>query len=386
MKILFVVNTLGEGGAGQQVVILAKELVRRGHSASIYSLSRDSVDLNNLDASGVDLVLDHKRSRLDLRVVQRLRRHIRSWRPDVVHGFVYDGDFYARLAAWDAGVPVLNSERTDDQAVSLRQRAGYRLTAMLCHGVVANTYAGAAFARRLHRLGCERVDVVWNCIDLEEVRERLARSERPARGLVPGSGLKRLCMVASIAPYNDYPLAFRVLARLLDADPSWRLICVGSERPEYPAHPAEVLRELDRLQLRPFVTLLGHRRDVLELIASSELLLITARQGGFPNVALDAMASGIPVVSTDYGDLRRLLPVRGQVVRWRAEQAIAEAVLDCYRRRGHIARAQHRAVERETCAAASASTLLSVYSKYCNASANAGARGASRSKAPEAAI
>jgi glycosyltransferase involved in cell wall biosynthesis len=373
MRVLFVVSGLGEGGAGRQVVLAAKELVRQGHCASIYCLTRDARRLEELADAGVDVVVDAKRRMLDLGVLRRLRRHIGSWAPDIVHGFVYDGDLYARLAAWDARIPVLNSERTDDQAVSPLQRAGYRLTAMLCHGVVANTHAGAAFARRLHRLPRERVDVVWNGIDLEEARERLARSDAPARALVPGSGLKRICMVGSLAPHNDYALAFRALRRLLDEDGSWRLILVGSERPEAPAHPAELAREIGRLGLQPFVTFTGHRKDVLELVASSDLLLISARHGGFPNVALDAMASGVPVVSTEYGDLRRLLPVRAQVVRTRSEQDLAGAVLNCYRRRDHIARAQHRALQREATAAATTAALLGVYAKYCARGEPAGA-------------
>jgi glycosyltransferase involved in cell wall biosynthesis len=364
MRVLFVVSGLGAGGAGQQVVLLSRQLVRLGHEVSIYTLGGEASRLGELTGVQVHLALDRKRRRLDLALLARLRRHIRAWRADIVHGIHADGDIYARLAAWGTRAPVLNSERTDDYRVSLVQRIGYRLTSMLCDGVIANTYGGAEFARRLHRLSEDRVDVVWNGIDPNEVRERLGRSQKPAERLIPGPDLKRLCMVASIKPQNDYPLALRVLRRLVDRDACWRLVCVGSEPAEYRGYAAAVLAERDRLGLEPFVRFVGHRGDVLELIASSDLLLLTSREGGFPNVVLEAMACGTPVVSTDYCDVRRVLPVAGQVVASRDAGDIAEAVVRFHADRAAVAQAQRLWVEQHGTASASAAALLAVYAKY----------------------
>src|SRR3954470_8518596 len=164
MKVLFVVSGLGGGGAEEQVILLSKELVRLGHQAGIYCLSRRTERLHELAGSGVEVLVDDKRGPVDLAVLWRLRRHVRGWRPDLVHAFGYDADVYSRLAGLGAGAPVLNSERTDDQRVSPVQGLGYRLTSMLCDGVVANTRAGAEYARRLHRLAEERIDVLWNIV------------------------------------------------------------------------------------------------------------------------------------------------------------------------------------------------------------------------------
>ena len=364
MRILFVVSGLGWGGAERQVVLSSKALAQLGHEVRIYTLSRETPRMDELAGSGVDVVVDHKRWRLDPGVLGRLRRCVRHWRPDVVHGFLYDGNLYARLAGVGAGVAVLNSERSDDYRLSLLQRLGYRLSGMLCDGVVANTYAGGEFARRLHRLPPEKLSVVWNGIDLKEIDARLARSAQPARELFPGSDLKRLCMVGSIQPGKDHPLALRVLRRLLEHDPAWRLICVGEAPEELRAHKARVLAECQRLRLEPFVRFVGHRRDVPELIASSDLLLITSVNEGFPNVVLEAMACGTVVVSTDYSDARRILPFPQQVVTSRDERDIASAVRECHARRADLAGAQRRWAEQHASAAASAAALLAAYARH----------------------
>jgi glycosyltransferase involved in cell wall biosynthesis len=365
MRVLFVVSGLGLGGAERQVVLLARELARLGHVASIYALNRRTARMDELAGTDVEVLFDQKRLRLDLGALARLRRHVRSWRPDIVHGFLYDGDLYSRLAACGAGVSVLNSERNDSYAVPLIKRLGYRLTSMLCDGIVANSHAGARFARRLHGLREDRVDVVWNGIDLEEIDARLAGLQRPAQQIFPGAGLKRLCMVGSIKPQKDHALALRVVRRLVDDDPSWRLICIGDELPDgVRGYKAHVLAERDRLRLEPFVRFAGRRRDVPEIIASADLLLMTSVHEGFPNAVLEAMACGTAVVSTDYSDVRRILPLAEQVVGSRDEGEIADAVVRCHRRRAELAKAQRRWVEQHATASASAAALLAVYAKY----------------------
>jgi glycosyltransferase involved in cell wall biosynthesis len=364
MRVLFVISGLGLGGAERQVVVLARELARIGHEVSIYTLTRETARLDELAQTDVRVVVDQKRQRLDFGVLRRLRRHLRNWRPDIVHGFLYDGDFYARLAGWGMRVPVLNSERSDKYELSLVQQVGYRLTSMLCDGIVANSHAGAEFARRLHRAPEDKVSVVWNGIDLQEVDTRLARSARPAQQVFPGSALKRLCMVATLQPGKDHPLALRVVRRLIDHDPSWRLICVGDAPAQLREYKARLLSEVDRLQLGPFVNFMGHRRDVPEIVASSDLLLMTSSHEGFPNAVLEAMACGTAVVTTDYSDVRRILPSSEQIVGSRDERELAAAVVDCYGRRVEIAKAQRRWVEQHATASASAAALLAVYAKY----------------------
>ena len=126
MRVLFVISGLSRGGAERQVVLLSKELVRLGHRVSIYTLTRVVQRLDEFAGVTVDVVVDQKRRRLDFGVLQRLRRHVRDWRADVIHGFLYDGNIYSRLAAWGLRRPVVNSERSDAYALTSLQRVGYR--------------------------------------------------------------------------------------------------------------------------------------------------------------------------------------------------------------------------------------------------------------------
>src|SRR5687767_5271074 len=99
MKLLFVISSLAFGGAERQIILLSRALARRGHEVSIYTLTRDTTRIDELADVAVEVVVDQKRSRLDPGVIARLRRHIAAWRPHLVHGFLFDGNLYSRLAA-----------------------------------------------------------------------------------------------------------------------------------------------------------------------------------------------------------------------------------------------------------------------------------------------
>src|SRR6478735_839032 len=126
MRLLLVISDLGFHGAQKQVVELSKGLAARGHQVAIYTLNDDAPRAPELEGSGVELVTDQKRSKLDFAVIRRLRAKIRSMRAHVVHGFLFDGDIYARLAAVGTGARVLNSERSDDYEISRSQKIAHR--------------------------------------------------------------------------------------------------------------------------------------------------------------------------------------------------------------------------------------------------------------------
>ena len=148
MRVLLVISDLALHGAQKQVVELARELDHMGHAVAIYTLNDDAPRAAELAQTGVEVVVDQKRTRLDPAVLSRLRRKIRDFGADIVHGFLYDADIYVRLAGFGTDAAVLNSERSDDYEISRVQMLAHRLTRWMVHGVVANSTSGSRFAQR----------------------------------------------------------------------------------------------------------------------------------------------------------------------------------------------------------------------------------------------
>ena len=375
MRVLFVISDLGLHGAQKQVVELARELVRGAHAVAIYTLNDEAPRAAELSGSGVEVITDQKRVKLDPAVLARLRRKIVQWRADIVHGFLFDGDIYARIAAMGTGATVLNSERSDNYEISRSQKLAHWLTKGLVDGVVANSRSGANFAQKLYGYDPAHMHVVWNGMRIEEV-ERKAVSSADYRREFFGPGEHRIaCMIGHIKPAKDYHLALDTAAALVNANPEWRVLFLGEALASAGGYQAgrdsdtrgykqAVMEHFERLGVGARVIFAGARADAPAILAQCDVQLMTSCREGFPNVVLEGMVLGVPVVSTEYSDIRQILPRAGQVVSMRSPDALAGAILEAYRDRGEIAAEQKRWVHAHASIETATRELERVYSRY----------------------
>lgn len=380
MRVLFVISELTFGGAQKQVVELARQLVRHGHEAAIYTLNEDVPRAPELEGSGVELVVDQKRWKLDPAVLRRLRAKIVRWRPDIVHGFLFDGDIYARLAALGTGTPVLNSERSDNYTISRIQKLAHRLTKPLVDGVVANSRSGSRFAQALYGYAPGQMHVVWNGLRIEEFERRGESAADYKRELFGPGEHKVACLVGAIKPAKDYPLALETARALVESDPAWRVLFIGDQlakKVNYGVgrdsdsgdYKAMVMACYERTGHHDRIRFAGERPDAPAIVKQCDVLFMTSRWEGFPNVVLEAMVLGVPVVSTEYSDIRDILPRPQQVVASRSPRELAQAIVAAHADREAIAAEQRRWVNAHAGIETITRELERVYSRYVRAGA-----------------
>ena len=382
MRVLLVISDLALHGAQKQAVELARELDRIGHAVAIYTLNDEVPRAAELAGTGVEVTVDQKRMRLDPGVLARLRRRIREFRADIVHGFLYDADIYVRIAAFGTGAAALNSERSDNYAVSRLQMLAHRLTRPLVDGVVANSGSGSRFAQRYFGYPEGRVHVVWNGMRIDELERRAASSVDHREEFFGPGDIRIACMVGHIKPAKDYHLALETAAALTRMAPEWRVLFLG----EALAHAAAyapgrdsdtsgykhgVIQHLEALALGDKVRFAGARPDAPAILAQCDVQLMTSCREGFPNVVLEGMALGVPVVSTDYSDIRMILPRASQVVATRVPGDLARAIVAASRDRAAIAAEQKRWVRENASIERAARRLAQVYEQYLRPGARA---------------
>jgi glycosyltransferase involved in cell wall biosynthesis len=375
MRVLFIISDLGYHGAQKQVVELSKGLAANGHAVAIYTLNDDAPRARDLEGTGVEVVTDQKRTKLDPAVLWRLNRFIRRFRADIVHGFLYDGDIYARIAAIGTGAAVLNSERSTNYTISRTQRVAHAATKWMVDGVVANSYAGADFATKLYGYDPAHMHVVWNGMRIEEF-VRKGESSKDYRTEFFGPGEHKIaCMIGHIKPAKDYPLALDVAAALVKLAPEWRVLFLGealSAAGDYKTgadsdtsgYKRRVMEQFERLRIADKVVFAGARPDAPAILKQCDVQLITSAWEGFPNVVLEGMALGVPVVSTDYSDIRRILPRMDQVSASRDPVELAQAVVRVSEDRAAIVAEQQRWVREHATIEKVTQELELVYQRY----------------------
>jgi glycosyltransferase involved in cell wall biosynthesis len=374
---LFVNSGLGYGGAETQLIGVARELSRRGHDPHIFLLTRVAPRSGELASCGVPITADEKRQKIDIGVIYRLRNYIRNNSIDLVHGFLFDANVYSRIAGVGLKVPVLNAERSSDYQLSPSQRVAHALTKWRVDGVVANSYAGRSFSEKLYRLPLDRTYVNWNGIDLGEL-DRRCRSVA-TNYKVEFFGLeesKMAVFVGSINETKDPGLALLVADALIDSDPSWRVVFVGASFDgshfdyevkavaESANLAAELVAKHHQLRNKDKILFVGRRKDAIEIISQSNVLFSTSVREGFPNVVLEAMAVGTPVVSTNYSDIKRILRNEEWVIDSRDPREMAMAIIHVNENRKAIGSELRKWVETNATIAKSTDTLLEIYGKY----------------------
>jgi UDP-glucose:(heptosyl)LPS alpha-1,3-glucosyltransferase len=169
------------------------------------------------------------------------------------------------------------------------------------------------------------VHVVHNAVDTNEftvsAREGL-RDEMRARWRIPGEAT---CLLFLGHNYRLKGL-WQLLDVLADSDPSVHLLVVG--RGTGSGQRREARRRIERLGLRGRVTMAGPVRPSLHALAAADALIHLSWHDSFGFVALEAMACGLPVITTPYVGATELIDdgVSGLVVDPSDDRGIAAAI------------------------------------------------------------
>jgi len=125
----------------------------------------------------------------------------------------------------------------------------------------------------------------------------------PPRG--PHSKNLRLVCIGGLTPNKDHLTIINALALL----PDTISLAVVGDGPQWSA----LSEQVKKLGLESQVTLLGNRphSEIPSILRSSDLLILASHREGRPNVVLEAMAAGLPVIATDLPSIRELLPEEG---------------------------------------------------------------------------
>lgn len=368
IRVLIVTSNLEYGGAQRQIVELANNVDPALCELHICSLS-DFVPLAAQLPDSSRLHIIRKRAKFDLTVVWRLARLMRRLRVDVAHGFLFDAEIATQLAGRLARVPaVLGSERNTRYELKRVQLLAHRLTRGCVDLVVANSQDGAEFSAAMRGHAPGKYRVVRNGVDAGRFRPLDRQAARAALGW--GDDILGVGMFASLKPQKNHPLLLQAAARLLPRYPGMRLLFVGDVlwggADGSDQYAEDVRRQLEQLGLRDIARFTGNRDDLPELYSACDITVLPSHYEGTPNVLLESMACGCPVIATDVADNRLVAPDGkvGRIVPAGDAEALAAAIdallgdAGLRRRMGTAARAW---AEKEFSTPVMAQRMLAVY-------------------------
>jgi glycosyltransferase involved in cell wall biosynthesis len=326
--VVSVIGSLGPGGAERQLALYLAASTQRGLARHELVTLRpcDGVHGHHLPRlAGCGVPVLHRGDRADPAALGRIRtdrslharfralplpiRHdvvdlagefLRA-RPRVVHAWLDHANVTAGLAALAVGVPrvVLSLRSLNPTNFPLLHRnwmlPWYRvLVADPRVRLVANSHAGAASYAEWLDIDPARIAVVLNGVDpSEHARPEPAEVARVRASLVGEGG--RLVVGMLRLTEEKRPILFAETARV---------VCAADPRVSFALAGDGPLRDEVRALAAPLgdrFTMLGARSDAATVLAAADVVLLTSRAEGTPNVLLEAQMLGVPVVATRVG-------------------------------------------------------------------------------------
>jgi glycosyltransferase involved in cell wall biosynthesis len=299
-RLAFLMATLGTGGIGKMRVHLTRELARRGEDVDLVLGKADGPYVGRIDPGVQVYPID---STHWLYSLGRIARYLRRRRPAAVvaeklrvnvalHRARRLSGTAPRVVASIHGVL---SHKLDQEGLPARKRAAkyaairrwYPLNdafVTVSQGIKDDLVANFG-------IPADKVHVVRNPVVTPELLQRaaepaehpwLTRKEHPV-----------ILGVGRLAPQKDFPTLLRAFARVRAGRPA-RLVILGegSERP----HLEALARELG---IADNVSLPGYVDNPYAALAAADLFVLSSQWEGSPNVLTEALAVGVPAVSTD---------------------------------------------------------------------------------------
>lgn len=308
VRILYLIDSLGSGGAQRQLVTLVNGLDRERVAAEVAVYHPHDHFRPELERTATPIHQLGTRGGWDPRVVVRLARLLRSERYDIVHSYLKTPGVLARVAAHGCpGTKIVVSERSLDLGRNPVRLLLERALVGRASTMIVNAESIRRHVERLVAGWRGRVVVVPNGIEWTEPGAELAKAAEALRGRFLNSDDEILLgVVGRLEHPKDPHLLLDALAKLEPAvRKRLRVVWVGAWND--PGLLESVGRRIEEAGLDERVTLTGPTREVRAVYLAIDAFVLPSASEGFPNVVLEAMSDARPVVSTDVGDAATLV-------------------------------------------------------------------------------
>lgn len=320
IKVAMILPDLNFGGAQTMVIRLIKAINKEKFKVRLFI--RDSKQGNIVEKvaeeSGIDCVFlnidENKKHRFVLLhkilAYRNLSRAIKNYNPDLIHSHLEL--FYTFLFTILNRIPLIVTVHSMPKRIYTK-----RLKLMIsilqyinCLRVVGCSKKTSQEAKLIFNLKEENISTIYNPICLNEYKF----GKKSTSDFI-------FIHIARLNPIKNQDLLLRAFSTIKKKNVKLWLIGDGNM--------IESLKSLaKKLNIEEEVTFMGNRGDVANLLSMANVFVLSSDSEACPMTVLEALASGLPVISTDVGGVRELVGDSGILVEARNVDQLSKAMLE----------------------------------------------------------
>jgi len=321
-NILQVTYSLNIGGSEIYAINIARSLNINKFNSFVCSIDQGGSLEKSLQESYIPYEVIQRPPHFDLNTIFKIWSFCKRNRIDVIHTHHFTQLLYGAPAAKLLGARVIHTEHSIEQFKRPRIRFAMKCLSYLCHKVTIIGEEGAQYL--IHKVGipASKVEVIPTGVDTT----LCTVSKDSIRGELHLSLEDRVAIiVARLSPEKNHLFLLESFRKVLNCMPTAKLLIVGEG-----AEEANIRRMIETLGIEKHVRLLGARRDIPRLLSACDIFTLSSTREGLPIAILEAMAAGLPVVSTDVGDVGMAVKdgVNGILVPSGDSERYADAVME----------------------------------------------------------
>ena len=288
MKIIFVLHSHTSGGAERHLLQLMQGLSARRDIECVYAGPLDGWLGEKLVDAGFRCFHVPFHGRFDLISLVRLALLVRKEKADIVHGHLTRGALYAGLASLLSGTPNVATAHS----TNAHKHFGRASRIIAVSDAVARFLADSGYPP-------EKIRTVYHGV---QDYAGYAPSKDALRAEFDLGDAPVLAMVARFQSAKGHDIAFRALARLKNRP--WMLLLAGGLETKW----AEQMRSFAaQLGIESRIRFIGHRDDVANVYACTDIILAPSRREALSLTLLEAASFGLPVAAADVGGISEVV-------------------------------------------------------------------------------
>ena len=323
MKILYVITGLDYGGAETQLLYLATE-ISKNHECLIVSLTEPKNIHTKFETAGIPIVsLGMIAGKPSLQAIWRLKKVISSFGPDVVHSHMIHANLLCRIVRLFHRFKLINTAHNVYEGGRFLEML-FTKTDFLCDLVTQVSPEGLARYREEGLVRTQKSQFVRNAVELNQYLNSKAQIRHCIRHqLGITDDIFVFSIVGRLEPVKDHLNLFQAIKKIKEK----RFIVLVIGKGYLDAELKQVVREFG---IDNHVKFLGLRTDVDKVILTSDCFVLSSKYEGLPIAILEAMAAGLPIVSTEVGAIPEVVENKrnGILVSKENSERLGEALSD----------------------------------------------------------